>query len=167
MIKILSFVFWKLDTFSWTDPYVLHKFITSAVLCVWLSITIAGVLTILFTTNYYYYYYYYHYHYYCYYYYYILYYTIIEKCGWNKILSVFLFSPLLLLTLLLANNTTTAAGAAGQVVKAARRFGYGLDGPSSIPCVGGVEIFIHSFVFRLVLLSTQPPVKWVLGLSLE
>ena len=36
---------------------------------------------------------------------------------------------------------------------------YGLDGPGSIPGVGGVEIFLHSFVSRLVLGSTQPPIK--------
>ena len=27
-----------------------------------------------------------------------------------------------------------------------KAFGYGLDGPGSIPGVGGVEIFLHSFV---------------------
>ena len=37
--------------------------------------------------------------------------------------------------------------------------GYGLDGPGLIPGVGGVEIFLHSFVSRLVLGSTQPPIK--------
>ena len=31
------------------------------------------------------------------------------------------------------------------------------------PDVGGVEIFLHSFVYRLVLVSTQPPIKWVSG----
>ena len=36
---------------------------------------------------------------------------------------------------------------------------YGLDGPGSIPSVGGVEIFLRSFVSRLVLGSTQPPIK--------
>ena len=36
---------------------------------------------------------------------------------------------------------------------------YGLDGPGSIPGVGGVEIFLRSFVSRLVLRSTQPPIK--------
>ena len=35
----------------------------------------------------------------------------------------------------------------------------GLDGPGSIPGVGGVEIFLHSFVSRLALGSTQPPIK--------
>jgi hypothetical protein len=38
---------------------------------------------------------------------------------------------------------------------------YGLDGPGSNP--GGDEIFHPS---RLALKSTQPPVKWVPGLSL-
>ena len=36
---------------------------------------------------------------------------------------------------------------------------YELDGPGSIPGVGGVEIFLHTFVFRLVMGSTQPPIK--------
>ena len=35
----------------------------------------------------------------------------------------------------------------------------GLDGPGSIPGVRGVEIFLHTFVSRLVLGSTQPPIK--------
>ena len=37
--------------------------------------------------------------------------------------------------------------------------GYGLDGPGSIPGDGEVEIFLHSFMFRLVLSPTQPPIK--------
>ena len=36
---------------------------------------------------------------------------------------------------------------------------YWLDGPGSIPGVGGVEIFLHLFVSRLVLGSTQPAIK--------
>ena len=44
-----------------------------------------------------------------------------------------------------------------------KALGYGLDGPGSIPGVGGVEIFLHSFGSRLVLGSTQPPIKWVPG----
>ena len=36
---------------------------------------------------------------------------------------------------------------------------YGLDGLGSIPNVGRVEIFLHSFMSRLVLGSTQPPIK--------
>ena len=32
-----------------------------------------------------------------------------------------------------------------------KALGYGLDGPDSIPGVGGVEIFLSSFVSRLVL----------------
>ena len=36
---------------------------------------------------------------------------------------------------------------------------YGLDGPGSIPGVGGVEIFLSTFVSNLVLGSTQPPIK--------
>ena len=43
--------------------------------------------------------------------------------------------------------------------------GYGLDGSGSIPGVGGVEIFLHSFVSILILGSTQPPIKCVPGLS--
>ena len=39
-----------------------------------------------------------------------------------------------------------------------KALGYGLDGPGSIPGVGGVEIFLRSFVSRLVLRSTQPSV---------
>ena len=48
-------------------------------------------------------------------------------------------------------------GASGKAL------GYGLDGPGSIPGVGGVEIFLHSFVSRLVLGSTQLPIKWLPG----
>ena len=40
-----------------------------------------------------------------------------------------------------------------------KALGYGLDGPGSIPDVRGVEIFLRSFVSRLVLRSTQPPIK--------
>ena len=40
---------------------------------------------------------------------------------------------------------------------------YGLDGPGSIPGVGGVEIFLRSFASRLVLGSTQSPIKCVPG----
>ena len=40
-----------------------------------------------------------------------------------------------------------------------KALGHGLDGPGSIPGVGGVEIFLHSFVSRLALGSTQPPTK--------
>ena len=35
----------------------------------------------------------------------------------------------------------------------------GLDGTGSIPGVGGLEIFLHSFVSRLVLGTTQPPIE--------
>ena len=47
-------------------------------------------------------------------------------------------------------------GSGGSSGKA---LGCGLDGPGSIPGVGGVEIFLHSFVSRLTLGSTQPPIK--------
>ena len=40
-----------------------------------------------------------------------------------------------------------------------KALGYGLDGPGSIPGVGGVENFLHSFMSRLVLESTQTPIK--------
>ena len=40
-----------------------------------------------------------------------------------------------------------------------KALGCGLDGPGSIPGVRGVEIFLHTFVSRLVLGSTQPPIK--------
>ena len=39
-------------------------------------------------------------------------------------------------------------GASGKALR------YGQDGPGSIPGVGRVEIFLHSFVSRLVLGST-------------
>ena len=40
-----------------------------------------------------------------------------------------------------------------------KALGYGLDGPGSILGVGGVEIFLHSFMSRLVLRSIQLPIK--------
>ena len=43
--------------------------------------------------------------------------------------------------------------------------GYELDGPGSIPDDGGVEIFLHSFMSRLILGSIQPPIKWLPGPS--
>ena len=36
---------------------------------------------------------------------------------------------------------------------------YGLDDPGSIPAGGDVEIFLHSFEPKLILGSTQPPIK--------
>ena len=47
----------------------------------------------------------------------------------------------------------------GQVAQTVRCLGYGLNGPGSIQGVGGVRIFLHSFVSRLVLGSTQPPIN--------
>ena len=38
---------------------------------------------------------------------------------------------------------------------------YELDGQGSITGIGEVEIFLHSFVSRLVLKYTQPPIKCV------
>ena len=40
-----------------------------------------------------------------------------------------------------------------------KALGCGLDSPGLIPGVGGVETFLHSFMSRLVLESTQPPIK--------
>ena len=40
-----------------------------------------------------------------------------------------------------------------------KALGYGLDVPGSIPGVGEVEIFLYSFLSRLVLGSTQTPIK--------
>ena len=57
-------------------------------------------------------------------------------------------------------STSQASGPGSSSGKA---LSYGLDGPGSIPGVGGVEIFLRSFVSSLVLGSTQPPVKWVPG----
>ena len=39
-------------------------------------------------------------------------------------------------------------------------FGYGPEDPGSIMFGGGgLELFLHSFVSKLVLRSTQPPIK--------
>ena len=51
------------------------------------------------------------------------------------------------------NIITIQGGSSGKAL------GYGLDGLGSIPNVGGVEIFLHFFVSRLALGSTQPPLK--------
>ena len=50
----------------------------------------------------------------------------------------------------------TSRGPGGSSGKA---LSCGLDGPGSIPGVGGVEIFLPSFVSRLALGYTQPPIK--------
>ena len=47
----------------------------------------------------------------------------------------------------------------GSGSSSSKALGYGLDGLGSIPGVGGVEIFLRSFMSRLVLRSTQPPIK--------
>ena len=44
-----------------------------------------------------------------------------------------------------------------------KELGNGLYGLGSIPSVGGVEIFLYSFVSRLVLGSTQSPIKMSTG----
>ena len=46
-----------------------------------------------------------------------------------------------------------------------KALGNELNGPGSFPSDGGVEIFLHFIVSRLVLGSTQPPVKWVPGVK--
>ena len=48
----------------------------------------------------------------------------------------------------------------GRAAQSVQRLSYGLDGPGSNP--GGDEIFRPS---RPALGHTQPPVKWVRGLS--
>ena len=55
----------------------------------------------------------------------------------------------------------------GSGSSSGKALGHGLDGPGSIPDVGGLEIFLHSFFSTLVTGSTQPPVKCVPGLSRE
>ena len=56
----------------------------------------------------------------------------------------------------LTPHTSRESGPGGS---SGKELGYRLDGPGSIPGVGGVEIFLHSFVSRLALGSTQPPLK--------
>ena len=51
----------------------------------------------------------------------------------------------------------------GAGTSSGKALGYGLDGPDSIPVIGGVEIFFILSVSRLVLGYTQPPIKWVPG----
>ena len=51
----------------------------------------------------------------------------------------------------------------GPASSSGKVLNYGLDGLGSILGVGGVEIFLHSFVSRLVKGSIQPPIKYVLG----
>ena len=47
----------------------------------------------------------------------------------------------------------------GQGGTSGKALGYGLDGPGSIPGVGGMKIFLHSFVSKLVLGYTQRPIE--------
>ena len=51
----------------------------------------------------------------------------------------------------------------GSGSSSGKALAYGLNGPGSIPGVGRVEIFLHSFVSELVLGSTQPPIKMSTG----
>ena len=44
-----------------------------------------------------------------------------------------------------------------------KALGYGLDTLGSIPVIGGVEIFLHSFVSRQLLRSTQPTTEMNTG----
>ena len=46
----------------------------------------------------------------------------------------------------------------GKVAQA-QELDYGQDSLDSIPGVEGVVIFLHSFIFRLVLRFTKPPIK--------
>ena len=43
----------------------------------------------------------------------------------------------------------------GPGSRSGKALDYGLDGPG----VGGVEIFLHSFMSKLILGSTQPPIN--------
>ena len=54
----------------------------------------------------------------------------------------------------------------GPVGSGGKALDYGVDGPGSNPGVGGVEVFLYSFVSRLVLESTQPPKNEYRGFSL-
>ena len=40
-----------------------------------------------------------------------------------------------------------------------KALGYRLDSPGSILAISGVENFLHSYISRLVLVSTQLPIK--------
>ena len=55
--------------------------------------------------------------------------------------------------MLLPNNCSGPGSSSGKAL------GYVLDDPGSIPGAEGVEIFLHSFLSRLVLGSTQPNIK--------
>ena len=60
----------------------------------------------------------------------------------------------------LPSNKSLSIGAKrGPGSSSGKAFGCGLDGPGSIQSVGGVEIYLRSFMSRLVLGSTQPPIK--------
>ena len=68
-------------------------------------------------------------------------------------------------------NEQKTPGRANSILKAYMKYsvvnskalGYGLGDPDLIPDVGGVEIFLHSFVSSVLLGSAQPPIKWVPG----
>ena len=57
------------------------------------------------------------------------------------------------------NFSGSIGSGGGPGSSSGKALGYGLDGPGSIPGDGGVEIFLRSFMSRLVLRSTQPPIK--------
>ena len=79
----------------------------------------------------------------------------------TTVIQIFLaFVKFLMLTLKISEKIDvhyfSISGPGGSSGKA---LGCGLDGPGSILGVGGVEIFLHTFVSRLALGSTQPPIK--------
>ena len=59
--------------------------------------------------------------------------------------------------------TCIILGYVGQVAQAARRLAAGWMARVRSRVSEGVESFLHSFVSRLALGSTQPPIKWVPG----
>jgi len=89
-----------------------------------------------------------------------------QKCGWKppfyrlswKMHRYIVSDIWNVLSIRVFHNSTSSLGGPGSSVGIATD--YGLDGPVSNP--GGDEIFRPS---RPALGSTQPPVKWVQGLS--
>ena len=60
---------------------------------------------------------------------------------------------------ILGGNLNLVLVVAGPGSSSGKAMGYGLDGPGLILGVGEVEIFLRSFMSKLVLRSTQPPIK--------
>ena len=75
---------------------------------------------------------------------------------YGQVAPLFIFFLVLLVLLLFTFPNVGESGSS-----TGKAFVYGQGGPGSIPGVGGVEIFLHFFVSRLVLGSIQLPVKWV------